>query len=568
MISNGLGSFANLGGGYGLRLGGLPVQYIVIPEINEDSIGLSIVFFSSSGEKVASLQSGRGQAEVLESELSFKKYGNMENFSINLKRNNELPLFTGMGVLFLNKNKRFAYGYVDEVPETDQNSGIIKIIGSGYSKKLKDKQITLSVTNQTVKQVIDTIGTAYFSDLGFDYDSTKNQAPATYITAADWKDKSIEKIIEDLISISNESFDTVEYIYGIDEFGSFYFRGIVNNNPASGYFEGFNYQNAKTEKNEKSMINRVLLFRTTSANPDVTEFVNTYEDSDSIDKNGIFEKKLVISDYVDNTTAENIALGIIGNGKDPKTRVKVSDLLTDNFLNFDFYALNNKKQEQKIVVAEFTSLTEWVQSLTTSTIVLRDTTVFSGRLCYQWDITNSVGDNISQAVEYFSPKFMRVYLRQDVAGEFLKITATGLQGKIHRNLVTNVPANIVTNVPTNFVVNVDSSGLATGIADIGVPTANEWVAVNIDLTGFFKIESIAIEVIKTDVVEILIDRLEIYTESYVKRILSLEEITYKFSNTDLIATDAIFGQEKITLTEKLNKIDKKNRIAYDIFSKQ
>ena len=46
MISNGLGSFANLGGGYGLRIGGVPVEIFQDLPLNQDQAGF-IAFFIS-----------------------------------------------------------------------------------------------------------------------------------------------------------------------------------------------------------------------------------------------------------------------------------------------------------------------------------------------------------------------------------------------------------------------------------------------------------------------------------------------------------------------------------------
>ena len=318
MISNGLGSFANLGGGYGMRLGGLEIQETDTSGLNEDTAGMIAFFISPSGEQVSYLQTGRGQGCKLEPELTCRKYGNLDKFSIMIARANELPIFTGMDVQFIYKNKKFAYGYVEDVPESDQNGGMVKITGSGYAQKLKDKKITLSVTDETVNEIIDTIGTTYFADLGINYNASKNQAPSTNIPSGEWKNKSIEKIIQDLISVSNEDFQTVEFIYGIDALGDFYYNGIQNNSPKAGMFEGFKYQEAETEEDPKSIVNRVETYRTTLADPEITEFVDTFEDSDSIDNNGIYERKLVISDFVDDDTAEKIAEGIIQDNKNPK----------------------------------------------------------------------------------------------------------------------------------------------------------------------------------------------------------------------------------------------------------
>jgi hypothetical protein len=66
----------------------------------------------------------------------------------------------------------------------------------------------------------------------------------------------------------------------------------------------------------------------------------------------------------------------------------------------------------------------------------------------------------------------------------------------------------------------------------------------------------------------MLDRLEIYTESFVKRSLSLEDVNYTLGETSIKCESATFGTGRILLTEKLKKLDEKNKVAVEIFSKQ
>lgn len=563
-----IGSHQALGGGTGLRQGNLPVVFPDPGILNTGSGGLLIFFLSPSGEQVAYIQAGRGEAARLDYELSYKKYGGLQDFSMNVLRDNKFPLFTGMNIRFLYNNNPIGFGYVEETPTSDQDSGLVKIKGSGFAKKLKDKKINLTVSGQTVNSVIDTLGSNYFSELGFNYNPFKNQAPGTVIEDANWKNKSIEQIIQDLISISNENFSTVEYIYGVDPEGDFYFNGISQDQITAGYFEGFSYQNAATEEDARDLVNLVEIYRTTEADSKETEYVSTVQDSDSIDNNGIYDRKLTISDFVDDTTAGKVAAGIIANQKDVKNRVTVSELLIEDFLPWGYYALNNKKQTQKTVVSDFSSLSDWAQSVTTSTVSLTSTNVFSGRQCYKWETASSLGDTLTKEVEYYTPSFLRLYVRQTEPGEYLQITVNGLKGRTLTPIVTDTTANLETDTGLDVLAQEALSTETTESLTLNVPTAREWVYYDLDLTGYFKIDSIELEIVNSGTAEILIDRMELYSEAYVKRVLSLETLTYKFGKTSLKVPKAVFGQEKITLTERLNKIDKKNTIAFDIFSKQ
>jgi hypothetical protein len=562
-------STLGLGGGISLGVGLRQATTIAAPDITgiNEFNGIGIIFYSPSNEQVANLTSGRGQGEKLEVSLNFKKYGNLKSFDIKMLRNSEIPFFNGMKVRIYYKNLPFAYGYVDTIPETDQDESVIEVSGSGYVAKLKDKKISVSYTNRSISYILEDLGTTYFLDLGFNYNSNKISTPNTSISSVDWSEKGILTIIEDLIMICNTEFETIEYIYGIDQYGDFYFKGISENEVAGAYFEGFNYQNPEVENDAGDLVNRVQLYRTQSGSDKQTEYVNTYSDTESIDKYGLYERKVTFSDFIDNTTAQNAANGIIANLKDPKIRLEIKDLEIDAILNYGYYSMNNKKQDQQTVISEFALASEWTSSLTTSSISIVDTNVFTGRLCYKWDINNSVDDYITKSVEYYCPTKLKIFVRQDTIGEYLSISVGGTQRTLTKDLVTDSGDQLVTDTGEPLVAFVSDSSILSS-KDIDIKFANDWTEIELDLTGWVKITSVTITVIDSSDVTIYLDRLEIYTNSYIQRLLSLEDANYEMNSESIKCDSATFGTEKILLTEKLKKIDKKNKVAVEIFSKQ
>jgi hypothetical protein len=548
-------STLGLGGGAYLGIGLRQSTEISDPDITGINTynGIGIVFFSPSGERVASLTAGRGEGEKLEAKMNFMKYGNLQSFVIEMLRNNEIPFFNGMKVQFYYQNLSFAYGYVDGFPTSDQISSIVKISGKGYVTKLKDKKISVNYTNKTIEYILDDLGSTYFLDLGFNYNSSKIQPPNTTISSVDWSEKDLLKIIQDLISISNESFDTVEYIFGIDKENDFYFKGISQSEIVNAYFEGYNYQNPNVEDDASNLVNRVQLYRTQSGSDKDTEYVNTYSDSDSIDQYGLYERKVTFSDFIDNTTAQNAANGIIASLKDPKIRLIVNNLIIDSILNYGYYSLNNKKQDQKTVISDFALSSEWTTSLTTSTITIRDENVYTGRLCYQWDIDNSEDDYITKEVEYYLPTKLKLFVRQDIAGEYLSISITGTKRKIIENFATDEDNQIGTDTDARITRIIEDTSLNDSV-NINVPFANDWTEIELDLVGWIKITDITITVIDPTDITILLDRLEIYTNTYVQRLLSLENVNYVIGESSVKCNQATFGTDKILLTEELKKI--------------
>lgn len=561
-----------LGGGcrlgtWGLRQGKDIIEDVVfIPYILNN---LQVFFYSPYGEQIANLNAGIGDGEKLTASLEFEKLGGLKEFNIKIKRNNKLPLFSGCNVRLYYKNNPFALGYVKEYPETYQDDYIVSITGFGYSQRLREKNITVSYTSQTVNYILNDLAGTYFSNLGINYNPSKIVNNTLELSSVSWDDKSIYQIITDLITASNYEYETQEWVWGIDEQGDFYFKAISAADFIDNFFEGYEFHAPVSNTNYKDIVNNVLIYRTKSAANQEAEYVTSYSDSDSIADYGQFDRKVTVPDYIDNTTALNIGKGIVNDLKDPKVEIEVNNLIKNDIIDFGYYKVTTKPQDQKNIVSDFSKLSEWDTSLTNSSVSVTTENVLTKKQCYSWEsVSDSTGEYIEKDLtnRIYAPQTVRFYVRADALGDLLKLTLTGEAGYELYDMYYNSD-DAVTGQGDDLVLYGANEFTFSRVIDVGV--TNEWVKIdwNISDYGLYYIDGFKIEINKDDDFTVLIDRLEVYNRSFFTNNLSLEKITYNFSDLSLSA-NAAFGSRPVTLTDELKKVTEKNSIPFDIFAKQ
>lgn len=532
--------FTPLALGAGARLGTWGLRQrkdILEPVVTNITVNnaLQIFFYSPSGETVVALSAGVGDGTKLEITWTEEKLGGLREFTITILRRLEIPFFNGMQVRFFLNNLAWALGFIKGIPDSDTDSETIEIKGVGFSEKLKDTTITRTYTNRTVRQVIEDVA-RFFPNIDIVFNATKLILPLITVSLLVFKNKSLFVIIETILKIVNFEFQDLEHVFGVDERRDFYFFGIQKENIKRHFFEGFDYQEPEVETTIDDIVNQVPVFRTKETNSKETEFVAIFSDVDSIDNFGLFERKLTVSDFLDNASIQKVAEAIIDENKIPRKRVSIKSLEPTRKLEYGFYALSNKKSFQRFRVSEFSDLLQWTQSLTTSTIAIQDFAVFTGRKCFIWELNSSLGDKISLSFDpIYGPEKSIIYLRHTARIEALKITFTTNTGQ--------------------FTVNLKNLFL------------NDWIPYEFNFNNIFSLSNIEIEVISSGTVTILLDTLEIYTNSYFHNVLSLENITYTFNGKSLLA-DIDFGNKENTVISELTKINKKNGIPFEIFSKQ
>lgn len=560
-----LGGSSRLGT-WGLRQGkDILTETADVPFIDND---LQIFFYSSYGEQIVQLYAGLNDSEKLTGKIEFEKYGGFKAFEITIKRDNELALFADVNTRFYYKNKPLAFGYVSKVPETNQYKSTVKIQGYGYSKKLEEKKVTKSYTNKSVDYILKDLANTYFSDLGLNYNPDKIVTVDTDITSVEWEDKSLKKIINDLITISNQDYQTQEYHYGIDAYGDFYFTGMNNGTIKNTFFEGYNFFEPETDVEIEKIVNKVFMFRTKSGSSKETEFVNSYEDTDSQAEYGTYEKKITVPDYFDNTSIENFANGIINDRKEPKKKIEVRDFLLNNILDVGFYQITTAKRVQKTVLSEFSNLSDFTTNVSNSTLSVTTDNVLTKRRCFKWELSGSSGDSILYNFDnpIYAPTKLRIYFRFSDVGEYLKVTVGREETETQTvNALYNSNNAIFSN--SNNKVYIISEPFDNN-KSVDADVSNEWFAWNMAFSGVWNINSVEIECYKNNSLTVLIDRMEIYSNSYKSDNLSLESAEYIFSDTSFKGSNVVFGNRPLTVTDEIKKITDKNTIPFDIFSKQ
>lgn len=524
---------------------------------------LQAFFYSPSGEQIKSITAGFGEGANLKAKVICKKLGGVSQFELTVLRDNTIPLFTGMEVRLYYKNQPFCYGYVTEIPLSDQTKSEVIIFGNGYAEKLKDVKVSETYSNKTIAEVIADLATKYFNDLGIVYNVNKSQPENVTITDVEFDDLSLYDIMIQLIGICNFNYQTTQYEFGVDSTTEFYFRPLQDK---EWFFEGFNYQNPKTNEDSSNIINTVFMFRTfQGVDKQFVTYYDKAEDTESVALYGIREKKLTVPYYTDDTTLDKLATAIIEHYKAPIKNIEVYNLKTDTYLEFGIYGINNKPQTQRNIIDEFNDLDDWTIDDSNSTISIETTRVFTGRRAFKWDIDTSSGDYIEKEFNHiYNPHLLKFYARYADVGTFLRITITGDPGYEENNALYNTD---------NALVNTDNKIYLTPPAfiytkDLPAQITNEWIEHTYDLTGLFHISKVKIEIIADDDTTIHLDRLVIYSHSWYNSVLALEEVEYEFGNSSFKVKKANFGSGAETLTKDIEEINNLNSIPLDIFSKQ
>lgn len=558
-----------LGLGAGSRLDGTGLRQIAdniaVPTLLQLKQFTKVVFYSPSGEVIYTLYTGLGEGGKLNIIWKELKIGGLIDFSITMFKNTEVPFFTGMLVKVFIFNTLFFAGEVTNFPPTDTEEETISVIGTGFINKLKKTTINKTYIDQTPKEIIEDLS-SFFTEQNINYNRVKLQLPNFNISKITFNDKNVLEAINTLKNIVNYQYSEFQFVYGVDEFQDFYFVGLDKNNVVTNLFEGFNYQNPKTNTENDRLVNQVNVYRAKEASQKETELVNTYFDDNSIENNGLYEEKLTISDFIDNDTAEKIALAIIEAKKDPKKIVAIKNLITTKRFNWGYYGISNKKRLQKFLVSEFNDLTIWDKTLYTSTLSIRTENVFSGRKCFQWNIDNSLGDKISYNFnKIFSPQKMIFYVRHSVALKSIQVSFSGIKKEVRSQVITSENDLVVTNDDKTIIA--VTKPAYTKTTEVSGLFFNDWLAVEVDLTEFSYIDNVEFEVITVGTNVILLDSMTCYANSYFSNKLTLEEISYNVSDSSLIAS-AVFGERIKDIITELKEINKESLTSYNMFAKQ
>lgn len=585
---------------------------------------------SITGQEVYRIIGNTKRGAILSADFEWEKVGGLRNFEITIARNNAIPLFSGMRFdfyyrdeVFLSNSKIFT-GYSEIVPNRETNNNFIVISGKGYYWKLAQRLLNNSYTSQSLQSIILSLD---LTGLDISFSPTEINPPSGTYTV-DFKDKSYIKVLDTLLKISNSQYSTIQYIYGINENRELYFKQLpsTGTDVAQKYFEGYNFQNPEVEFND-DIVNKVQVYRATLADAKETELVNTYEDTNSQGIYGEYEKKITVSDYIDDTAAEDLADSILQEKSVPKKMIRIDNFYrpnskiiegliafddgidndtiiidvgsgTEDFeyrmgeinessfarvLVADYYGISTKPQEKITLVNECDSLTGWTQSISDSIITVENNNVLTGRQSFKWtrDASKPAGDYIEFELESVISNLIDVRFNIYFVDTMTDITVSffdidGNQVDINPD-VSNV--NLVTtwlkfieetqNILETGALEAKSTGT---IKKLGIKSGGTEYGIFVTHTDAQSIRNLAkvritlgTGTLNSDV--LYIDRIETKNKSWEYSRLTLDKAKYSIDK-DYIIGNLEFGDKKISLIDELKTNLDKGAIAFDMYAKE
>lgn len=385
--------------------------------------GIQLQLQSPTGEVLAYLSDTDESGKILNAKVIERKIGGVEKFTFQIANDTDLPITRNTECYFYVSGILRFIGQIVEIPLPDQDDPVLELTGNGFYRNLEKKVINTSYTAQTLDAIVKDVGNNYLgADIDIFYDVDKIDTPNITNIDIEFKDKNLFDVFLKLLQIANHDYDNEKYRFYIDNEKDFVFEQMTETLQTV-LFEGFQYQAPEVSEDNSNIINKILTFRTTSADPRTAEYVATYQDTASQGRYGLFEKKITFPDYIDTTTISEIADFILSRRANPQTKIKIenveifrppkkfSDLgvldagsgeddwfldkdvstseqirLTSDIrrglqaIDFGNWGISNKRNLFWAIVAECDTLTGWdLTNLSVTTAVLSTTRVLTGR---------------------------------------------------------------------------------------------------------------------------------------------------------------------------------------------
>lgn len=583
---------------------------------------------SITGEEVYRIIGNTERGSILSAQFEWEKIGGLRNFELTIARNNEVPLFSGMRFdfyfrddIFLTNTKIFS-GYSEITPSRETSENIIAVSGKGYYWQLEERLVNDNYVGKSIQEIIEDLD---LTDM--DISLSTNIVPPSGVYNVNFKDRTYLQVLNTLLMIANAEYATSQYIWYVDENRELNFHILTSTGSevAQKFFEGYDFQNPEVDF-DKKIINRVLMYRATSASSKESEFVATYNNTDSQGKNGIKEDKFVLGDYLDNTGIAEIAEGILSEYAEPKKSISIknfyrkdSDLITGliayndgtdddtmivnvGFGNQDFeyrisslseerfrriwlsdyYGISTKPQEKITLVNECDDLTGWTQNIPNSTIITSDDTVLTGRQVFKWtrsasqpagdyielDLTNIIGNLIDVRFNVYFVDYVA-----DITFSFFDIEGNQV------DIIPDISNGSLINKWLKFTEDTRAileEGLlhvqktATPFSPLAITSNSVDSSLLITHTDTQVIRNLAkvkitlgAGTINPDI--IYIDRIEAKNKAWEYSRLTLDKAVYTIDK-DYVVSDMEFGNRKLSIVDEIKDGVKKGDLAFDMFA--
>lgn len=551
---------------------------------------LNIKCYSATQALIADYYSNTEKNACLDFAMKFTLLGGLDTFSFKVSKEVSEPLYNGMTcVIYIDGASPGYIGYVDSILDQETTEATITVSGKGFMHKLKDVVVNKSYSAQTFDSIIKDISNTYLATAGIQYDVATITSPTITGITIEFNDKPLFDVYNRLTLIANYSTTKYRWATAISTTPKARFNFTTAPTDVYGLFEGYNFEKATVETKFDKLINKVLVYRTTSADEKVTEFVASYSDADSIANYGEKSTKIMVSDFTDTTTISKIADAILAQYKEPLISIKIDDMDADAVIasygmyqpGWYFYSINTQRTEYFKIVSRMETLTGWVTTgLVNTTASISAEQVYTNKQSLKLVCTSGcAGSLMTYALSptIYAPKYFRIFAYKleastrfrariyDSYGNFAVVEIGNQNEPINEWIEYKV---YIEPAFTDYNLRVDKDGSNYGhlLVDKDVTHQGILGVRDFDYQGMLNVYSLELEVVSNIAGTIYFDEAAVLTESYKQYSLYLQESVTTWGNAR--TTSLVLGDTEDSLVDEISKGEIEGTTAFQIYSKQ
>lgn len=539
-----------------------PIASVSIP------FGIEIKFYSPSNELVGTIGTGYDEAPHLNLNIIDKKIGGFEQGKLSISRNIDINFYNLLEARIYVQGRFWYSAELTYKPDLDRRDPVFEYQLKGYRQYLEKPKANEVYTSTNLYDVFEDLFLTYIDGkYPVIWDPGQVDLPSVSITKIEFNKKTIWKCFLRLLEIANTNFTTTQYELGVDKYRHIYFRPI-SNEIITGYFEGYQYQEPNVETNINDMVNKIDIFRN-QEDSSVPEYVSTVEDTTSQGLYDIREENLLIADYVDINEAEKIANAKIERLKDPEISYEIENLPIElDPFEKGKYNVSSKRDDYNILINDCENVTEWVQSVTNTTISQSTEKVFTGKRSIKAETTSgSLGEYIEYELDQaiWFPQFIIFYVYQNINGESFDLVLYDEDGN---SIEVSSDIRVTTDDDTRVTTDGDTRIPTFSNSGIDILIPQMFNEVKSNIAGLISnIKKIRILFTTNSNFTTYFDRFKVQSNMYLTRQLFIDEVEYDFDNTKAVGKIE-FGTKFPNLVDEVKKIKDDKNTLFSIFEKR
>jgi hypothetical protein len=578
------------------------------------ALGVQVLIYSPSGELLAILSDQTENGEILAVAVRTRTQGGVEEFGFSVERSTKIPFSRNTECFIYVDGELWFSGFLSDIPEPDQDSPELRMVGSGFIRRLDKKIANIARGTDTLSGHTAAIFSAELGDdVGVYWNASKVSLPALSGVSLEFKDKPLRAILDQLVMIANYDYNDTKYRYYVDDDRDLVIEEYAGS-VCRGIFEGYQYQNPTVEVDNTRLRNKVLVYRTDATDKNALDYVGASEDAESQDRNGLFEGKLVVPDYLSDADALRMGSAIVERRAYPQKRVGVEDLVVSAPLEHGLYLISNRRERYWVPVNDCETISGWdLSNLSTASVTADDEHVLTGRRALRFSCNNSTGEyaQYTLSTPIPLPQVLRAFAYFDTTPIAIRITFFDCTGAQASSALASSEQSLVVNVTAGVdeALEVDSlyGGSDTMAADVlSGASADQWLLLEESIRGetaaegfrvnpgtgeddmivnvvagvdedfevrngqtsqLFDVCMVRVTIESSGVAAFWLDNLDTLADVFKTAELILEEAEYRLSATRKTAS-ASFGDREDSIVDEIGEQVKNGDVALAIFAAQ